>query len=125
MAICSYLKPTGERCRAQPMRSEQWCYVHHPDLADRRQAASRKGGHRGGRGRPVAELQDVKRQLRKLADAVMAGEADRGDAAVAGQLLGTYIRAVSVEVKLKEVLEMEERIEALEQAREGGSRWPV
>ena len=123
MAVCSYLKPDGTRCRAQPMRSEQWCYVHHPDLADRRQAASRKGGHRGGRGRPIAELADVKRRLRKLADDVMAGEADRGDAAVAGQLLGTYIRAVSVEVKLKEVLEMEERIGALEQTREGGRAW--
>jgi hypothetical protein len=125
VGVCSYLKPDGTRCRAQPMRSEQWCYVHHPDLADRRQAASRKGGHRGGRGRPLAELADVKRRLRKLADDVMAGEADRGDAAVAGQLLGTYIRAVSVEVKLKEVLEMEARIEALEQPQEGGSRWPA
>jgi flagellar motility protein MotE (MotC chaperone) len=103
------------------MRSEQWCYVHHPDLADRRQAASRKGGHRGGRGRPVAELQDVKRQLRELADSVMDGETDRADAAIAGQLLGTYIRAVSVEVKLKEVLEMEERLAALEQSK--GERW--
>ncbi len=122
MAACSFIKPTGERCRAQPMRSEQWCYVHHPDLADRRQAASRKGGHRGGRGRPLAELQDVKRQLRELVDSVMGGETDRGDAAVAGQLLGTYIRAVSVEVKLKEVLELEERLGRLEEMQEGGHR---
>jgi hypothetical protein len=96
------------------MRSEQWCYVHHPDLAERRQAAGRKGGHRGGRGRPVAELRDVKKRLRDLAEDVMAGDVDRGNAAVAGQLLGTYIRAVSVEVKLKEVLEIEERLERLE-----------
>jgi hypothetical protein len=112
VAACSFIKPTGERCRAQPMRSEQWCYVHHPDLTHKRQAASRKGGHRGGRGRPVAELQDVKRQLRELADSVMGGDTDRGDAAVAGQLLGTYIRAVSVEAKLREVEKLEGRIAA-------------
>ncbi len=117
MAVCSQLKPDGTRCKAQPMRGEQWCYVHHPDLADKRQAASRKGGHRGGRGRPLAELTEVKKRIREMADDVMAGDADRADAAVAGQLLGTYIRAVSAEVKLKEVLELEERIAALEQAR--------
>ena len=116
MAVCAYLKADGTRCKAQPMRGEQWCYVHHPDLEDKRAAASRKGGHRGGRGRPLAELVDVKKRLREMADDVMAGYADRADAAVAGQLLGTYIRAVSAEVKLKEVLELEERIAALEQA---------
>ena len=49
-----------------------------------------------------------------MADKALAGNLDRADAAVAGQLLGTYIRAVSVEVKLKEVLELEERITVLE-----------
>ena len=115
MAVCSYLKPNGARCRALPMRGEQWCYVHHPDLADRRQAASRKGGRRAGRGRPAADIAGVKGQLQEMADKVLAGDLDRADAAVAGQLLGTYIRAVSVEVKLKEVLELEERIAALEE----------
>jgi hypothetical protein len=118
VAVCSYLKPDGTRCKAQPMRGEQWCYVHHPDLADRRAAASRKGGHRGGRGRPLAELADVKKRLRELADDVMAGHAARADAAVAGQLLGAYIRAVSVELKAREQLELIERLEALEAALE-------
>jgi uncharacterized protein with von Willebrand factor type A (vWA) domain len=118
LAVCSYLKPDGTRCKAQPMREEQWCYVHHPDLADRRAAASRKGGHRGGRGRPLAELAEVKKRLRELADDVMAGCAARADAAVAGQLLGTYIRAVSVELKAREQLELIERLEALEAALE-------
>jgi hypothetical protein len=67
----------------------------------------------------------VKRRLRELADSVMDGETDRGDAAVAGQLLGTYIRAVSLEVKLKEVLELEERIAALEEAEQGDASWAV
>ena len=118
MAVCSYLKPDGTRCKAQPMREEQWCYVHHPDLADRRAAASRKGGHRGGRGRPIAELANVKKQLRELAADVMAGRATRGDAVVAGQLYGTYIRAISVELKAREQLELIERLEALEAALE-------
>jgi hypothetical protein len=65
----------------------------------------------------------VKKRLRQLAEDVLAGRADRGDAAVAGQLLGTYLRALSVESKLKEVLELEERIHQLEEAERGGASW--
>jgi hypothetical protein len=114
MAVCSHLKPDGKGCKAQPLRGEQWCYVHHPDLAEKRKAASRRGGHRAGRGRPLAELGEVKRQLRDLAVDVMSGRADRANAAVAGQLLGTFLRAVSVEMKIKELEDLEERIAALE-----------
>jgi uncharacterized small protein (DUF1192 family) len=44
---------------------------------------------------------------------------DRADAAVAGQLLGTVIRAVGMELKIKEVTELDERIAALEEFQEG------
>jgi hypothetical protein len=116
MAACSHLKPDGKGCKAQPLRGEQWCYVHHPDLAEKRKAASRRGGHRAGRGRPLAELGEVKRQLRDLADDVMSGRADRANAAVAGQLLGTFLRAVSVELKVREQDEILQRLDDLESA---------
>ncbi len=127
MAVCSYLKDDGTRCRAAPLRGEPWCYVHHPDLAQKRQAASRRGGHRGGRGRPLAELAAVKRQLRDLADDVIAERIDRGNAAVASQVLNVYLRAVSVEVKVREQDEILQRIDALEnstpQADDRGRTW--
>jgi hypothetical protein len=60
---------------------------------------------------------------------VLAGRVDRADAAVAGQLLGTVIRAVSVELKVKEAEDFERRLEELERYHEGqpagagGGRW--
>jgi len=57
---------------------------------------------------------------------VLEGNVDRADAAVAGQLLNTVIRAVSVEMKVREQEELVERLEALESAleqRKDGSRW--
>jgi hypothetical protein len=57
----------------------------------------------------------VKRELRDLATDVVAGRADRANAAVAGQLLGTFLRAVSVELAVKEQEDILERLEALEQ----------
>src|SRR5215204_3162318 len=56
MPACGYIKPTGEACRALPMKGEGWCYVHHPHYQQRRRRDGSKGGKRGGRGRPVTEL---------------------------------------------------------------------
>ena len=114
MALCSGIKADGGRCRAQAMRSSEWCIGHHPDKAQARRLRASKGGKRGGRGRPQAELSDVKRRLSDLVNDVLEGRTDRGDAAVAGQLLNTYIRAVAVELKVREQLEVVERLEVLE-----------
>jgi len=57
---------------------------------------------------------------------VLEGRQDRADAAVAGQLYNTYLRAVSVELRAREQLEITERLESLEEAlnrNQGGSRW--
>ena len=114
MALCSGIKADGGRCRAQAMRSSEWCIGHHPDKAQARRLRASKGGKRGGQGRPQAELSDVKRRLSDLVNDVLEGRTDRGDAAVAGQLLNTYIRAVGVELKVREQLEVVERLEVLE-----------
>jgi hypothetical protein len=67
------------------------------------------------------ELEEIKRRLSDLATDVLEDRIDKGTAAVAGQLLNTYIRAVSVELKVREVTELVARLEALEQR--GGNRW--
>ncbi len=116
MATCSGIRADGGRCRAQAMRASEWCIGHDPHQAEARRRRASKGGKRGGRGRPQAELSDVKRRISALVDDVLEGRKDRGDAAVAGQLLNTYIRAVGVELKVREQLEVVERLEALEEA---------
>ena len=126
MAKCSAITRSGERCRGVAIDSSGLCYAHHPDHAEERSRAARKGGKRGGRGRPQAELTDIKQRLSALADDVLEGKVARGRAAVAGQLLNTYIRAVSVELKAREQLELTERLEALEGAlgsQRGGKGW--
>ena len=123
MALCSGIKADGGRCKAQAMHGSEWCIGHDPDKAQARRLRASKGGKRGGRGRPQAELADVKRHLSDLVNDVLEGRTDRGDAAVAGQLLNTYIRAVAVELKVREQLEVVARLEALEeglQAQKGG-----
>ena len=126
MPACGFIKASGEACKALPMRGEGWCYVHHPSYQDRRRRDGSKGGKRGGRGRPMAELAEVKERLRAMAEDVRGGKMDRADAAVCSQLYGTLIRCVSVELKAREQMELVERLEDLErllESKRGGGRW--
>jgi hypothetical protein len=104
------------------MAGSEWCIGHDPAKAEARRRRARKGGKRGGRGRPASELAAVKGQLQEMADRVVGGELDRGAAAVAGQLLNVKLRALEIERRWKETGELEERIQALEQRRDEGGR---
>ena len=85
MTKCSGITQAGTACKGIPIEGSQWCYVHHPDHAEERRRHGSKGGKRGGRGRPQAELSDIKRRLSDLADDVLEGRQDKGVAAVGAQ----------------------------------------
>jgi hypothetical protein len=127
MSRCAGIRADGGRCKAEAMPEAQWCWNHHPDYEQARRRRATKGGKRGGRGRPQAELSDIKRRLSDLADDVLEGRQDKAVAAVASQVLNVLLRAISVETKLKEQFELIERLESLEegleQSRGRGSRW--
>jgi hypothetical protein len=114
LVCCGAIKDTGERCKGRAIEGLEWCWNHDPAHEAERRRHGSKGGKRGGRGRPQAELAGIKGRLSDLADDVLEGSVDRQDAAVVGQLLNTVIRAVSVELKVKEQLELIERVEELE-----------
>jgi hypothetical protein len=67
MPACGFIKPSGEACKALPMKGEGWCYVHHPQYQERRRRDGSKGGKRGGRGRPVVERRILEDKLENLA----------------------------------------------------------
>jgi hypothetical protein len=115
MGKCSGITRTGTACKGTPIDGSQWCYVHHPDHAEERRRHGARGGKRGGRGRPQAEVNAVKTRLQDLVDGVLDGEVKRADAAVAGQLLNTYIRAVGVELRVREQEELVREVEELRQ----------
>jgi len=122
MALCSSIRADGGRCRAQAMRNSAFCIGHDPDQAEARRRRASKGGKRGGRGRPQAELVSIKGRLSDLADDVLEGRQDKGVAAVVSQVLNVYLRAVSVELKVTEQRELIERLELLEEQLERGGR---
>jgi hypothetical protein len=127
MARCNGIRADGARCGAQAIRMSKYCVNHHPDYEDARRRRNSKGGKRGGRGRPQAELSDLKAQLQDLTRDVLAGDLETGRAAVANQLINTRLRTIEQERKIKETEDLEARIQALEDLQpaksKGAHRW--
>jgi hypothetical protein len=122
MALCAGIKADGGRCGAQAMRNSQWCINHDPDKAEARRRRASKGGKRGGRGRPSAELARLQARFEDLAEKVLAGDVERGVGAVAGQLLNGARACVRDALAAREQEELVARLEALEEALEANTR---
>jgi hypothetical protein len=118
MARCAGITAAGERCKAEAIPDEQWCWNHHPDHEQARRRRASKGGKRGGRGRPVAELANLRDENAELRRRLLEGELAPNVAAVAVQSINTDIRAVGAALRAKEQEELEERLETLEEALE-------
>jgi hypothetical protein len=119
---CAGTKRDNSPCTATVEPPQRFCWWHDPANADKRRRAASKAG----KAKPNRELASIKRRLSDLADDVLTGAVDKGVAAVASQVLNVYLRAVSVELKVNEQLELIERLESLEEGLEqqkGGGRW--
>ena len=114
MGKCTAITRGGSRCRGVAIDGSGLCYSHHPDHEQDRRWAARKGGKRGGRGRPSAELARLQRRFEELTDMVLAGEVERADGAVAGQLLNGARACVRDGLTAREQEELVERLELLE-----------
>jgi hypothetical protein len=123
---CSHTYANSSRCRRIVSAEQEYCYSHDPQRASER----KRNAARGGRAKASGELGRVKARLHTLADMVEEGQMNRADAAVISQIWGTYLRAVSVELKAREQMELIERLEMLEGSLQanaahnnGGNRW--
>jgi hypothetical protein len=126
LAKCAGITQAGTACKGIPKEGSQWCYVHHPDHVDERRRHGARGGKRGGRGRPVAELAALRIENADIRGRLLKGELQPGVAAVAIQSLNMDVRAVSAALKAREQEELEVRLEELERVleqRKDSNRW--
>jgi hypothetical protein len=114
MTKCSGITQAGTACKGVPIEGSQWCYVHHPDHAEERRRHGSKGGRRGGRGRPLAELGSLRDENAEIRRRLLEGELPPNVAAVAVQSINTDIRAVGATLKAREEEELTQRLEELE-----------
>jgi hypothetical protein len=114
LAKCAGITQAGTACKGIPIDGSGWCYVHHPDRTAERRRHGSKGGKRGGRGRPVAELGALRVENAEIRERLLEGKLKPGVAAVAVQSLNMDVRAVSAALKAREQEELEARLEELE-----------
>lgn len=124
MPRCAGTTRGGGQCTTIVKPPQAYCYHHDPDrAAERKRNASRAGKSTGGK-----DVRDLKRRISDVIDAVLDGTQDRGRAAVAIQGLNALRGVLELERKMRELDELEQRIEKLEQAageqaKPGGGRW--
>jgi hypothetical protein len=111
---CTGTKRDNSPCTATVEPPKRFCWWHDPGNADKRRRAASKAG----KAKPNRELASIKTRLSDLADDVLADKVDKGVAAVASQVLNVYLRAMSVELRVREQMELIERLESLEEGLE-------
>ena len=109
MPRCSHTYADSSQCKRIVSAEQGYCYSHDPARASERQ----RNAARGGKAKATGEIGRVKARLQALADMVEEGQMDRADVAVIGQIWGTYIRAVGMELRVKEFEEMAREVEEL------------
>jgi hypothetical protein len=118
MNRCLGIKRDNSPCTVTVEPPQRYCWWHDPANADKRKQAASKGGRRAGRGRPIAELGNLRDENSDIRRRLLEGELLPNVAAVAVQSINTDIRAVSVTLKAHEQEELIERLDALEEALE-------
>jgi hypothetical protein len=118
LSRCTAIKASGERCKGRAIEGSEWCWNHNPAHADERRRHGARGGKRGGRGRPIAELGALRVENADIRRRLLEGELLPNVAAVAVQSINTDIRAVAAALKAREQEELVERLEALEEGLE-------
>jgi flagellar motility protein MotE (MotC chaperone) len=118
VAVCAGITRGGERCTQSVKPGQQYCHRHDPALSEERKRAASKAG----RARPSKVAAGLHALLEDLTNSVIDGELETSRGAVANQLIGTRIRLLEYERRLKELEELEERLATLEHAAEEQSK---
>jgi hypothetical protein len=118
MALCRATKASGDPCRAPATGPQGYCWAHDPANAEQRSRMASKAA----RSKPNREIPAIKALLEDLTERVLSGELPTGQAAVANQLVNTRLRAIEQERKMRELEELADRLEALEEVLKGRKR---
>jgi len=115
---CAFRGPTGEPCRAAPLKDSQFCWVHSPEHAQEAQEARKLGGMRRKReatlvGAYEFEGLDTVQGIRRILEIAMLDTLAMENSITRNRTLA-YLSTVAL--RTLEVGNLEERIATLEQA---------
>jgi hypothetical protein len=109
-AKCRGAKRDGSQCTVAVNPPQTYCWWHAPENSAKRQ----KAAARGGKAKASRVGKELHALLEDLTKRVIDGKLETSRGAVANQLIGTRIRLFEYERRLKELEELEARLEAVE-----------
>ena len=115
MVQCIALKRDGTLCQGIATHGGDHCPAHDPARAEARKISASRAARSK---RPNRELAQIKEEVAELIQGVRDGEVDRADAIACSQLYNVLLRAISVGVKVREVEELEQRLNVVEETLE-------
>jgi len=114
MAKCVYVKPDGERCQANAIKTGRFCFSHDPDYKEEKTLVTRRGGlnrklcEEYGEPIRLKGPKDIKELLGKVINGVWTGQIPAGQPA---NTLGFLCRCW---LDAHEKLDIEKRVKRLE-----------
>ena len=123
MNQCSAIRANGDRCRATALPNRPQCFAHDPENRERATAARRKGGT--NRSTPARASRRIPKDMRDLASRLMEAISQVHGGELDPKRLTAMASGAGAVVRLHEVGEIEQRLEALEARAEAGPgrRW--
>jgi len=110
------------QCKRIVETGETYCYSHDPARQEERKRNARKGGKRGGRGRPSAEVNAAKAEIRRIIDTLEEGTIETKVGATMFQGWNLMLRALETERNIIETQQLAEMVEELYESHEKGRR---
>jgi len=118
MARCEASKPDGSPCERIVSASQTHCYAHDPE----RSAERRRNASNAAKSKPNKEIVVLKAHLKEIAEDVRTGELEPRQGAVMVQCLNSVRALMVLERDIKEMEELERRLEHIEYL-QGGRKW--
>jgi hypothetical protein len=124
---CAFRLPSGEPCRAAPLKDGEFCLMHSPEHAKEVQEARRLGGLRRKREVTVSGAYDFEgletiSGIRRLVEVAVLDTLGMENSLARSRTLA-YLAQVAL--RTLEVGELEQRLEVLEQAVHGRRNQPA
>lgn len=98
---CHAITGKGAPCKGLVRPGSDYCPAHDPDRAEARKRSASKAA----RSKTGSEFYAIKQRVIEIAEDVLSGTMNRGNAAVAATLYATAIKALEAAIKERELVE--------------------
>jgi hypothetical protein len=117
MSVCVGIRRDGMPCVSNAADGSDYCFHHDPDRSEERKANAQRGGITGGRGRGrsrAEQVEQVRKDMRAVASAVLNGKVSSRAADSIIKALNGELRALTELHKIQDVAALERRLDELE-----------